>query len=300
MKVTRSETAGLRLEIAAPPRDLAPYITAFYRTEVGIEPVEDRLPPEWANLRVGTARVYEAAIADAPRQAVPPAVISGPTSRVTYLRIADGAFWGVGLLPLGFAKFIGEPATAFADRFSDVTGLPALDPFGALIDHLLASQQTLESELGVFVAAFRRLLSRPIPQAEVLTRAHEAILSDQFTTVAGLAEAVGVSTRTLERLCLRDFGFAPRLLLRRQRFLRSLGRFMIGPTVPWTQSIDSHYHDQAHFVRDFKHFMLMRPGEYAAMPHPIARTAVRARRIALGPPMQILHRPMLDQKLAHT
>jgi AraC-like DNA-binding protein len=66
---------------------------------------------------------------------------------------------------------------------------------------------------------------------------------------------------------------------------------MVDPSMKWIHSLDSHYHDQAQFVREFKHFMLMRPSDYAAMDHPIALTAVRARRTALGQPMQVLHKP---------
>ena len=101
MNTTVVDGAGIRLTIVAPPRDLAPYITAFYRTEVGAQhEVEDLLPPEGANLRAGQAAVYQAAIGADPMRPVPPTVVSGPTSRVTRLRIRDGRFWGVGLLPL--------------------------------------------------------------------------------------------------------------------------------------------------------------------------------------------------------
>lgn len=292
MRVTRVDSSGIRLQIVTPPRDLAPYITAFYRTEAhaGL-PVEDWLPPEWANLRVGTAQVYEAGIGrDAPRS-VPTAVLSGPTSRVTRLRIADGEFWGVGLLPLGWAKFIGAPAGDFADRFCDAAGHPALTQLHHLIEHLAHLPGDMNRDLALLTATFRALLARPLPQHDAILRTHQAILSDRFTTVAALGEHLGTSTRTLERFARRHFGFAPKLLLRRQRFLRSLAKFMVDPSMNWIDSLDSHYHDQAQFVREFKHFMMMRPSDYAAMEHPIALTAVRARRAALGEPMQVLHVP---------
>lgn len=292
MKITRVESAGIRLQIVTPPRDLAPYITAYYRTEAasGV-PVEDWLPPEWANLRVGMGAVYEAAIGQAELQQVPTAVLSGPTSRVTRLRIAQGEFWGVGLLPLGWARFIGVPASDFADQFRDAAGHLAIAPLQGLIDHLAQPSGDTERTLALLNSTFRTLLARPLPQQDAIVDAHEAILAESFSTVASLADHMGTSTRTLERFARRHFGFAPKLLLRRQRFLRSLAKFMVDPSMKWIHSLDSHYHDQAQFVREFKHFMLMRPSDYAAMDHPIALTAVRARRIALGEPMQVLHQP---------
>ncbi len=290
--LTRVDTAGIRLEIVTPPRDLAPYITAYYRTHAhAAATVEDWLPPEWGNLRVGAGAVYQAAIGQTELRRVPTAVLSGPTSRVTRLRLADGDFWGVGLLPLGWAKFIGVAASDFADRFCDAAEHHALAPLHPLIEHLAHARGDMDRDLACLNATFRALLARPQPQHDAIVKTHEAILFESFSTVAALADHLGTSTRTLERFAQRHFGFPPKLLLRRQRFLRSLAKFMVDPSMTWIDSLDSHYHDQAQFVREFKHFMMMRPSDYAAMDHPIALTAVRARKIALGEPMQVLHLP---------
>ena len=293
MKTTVVEGAGIRLTIIAPPRDLAPYITAYYRTEVGPDhAVEDFLPPEWTNLRAGRAAVYEAAIGTDPMRCVPPTVISGPTSKVTRLRIRDGQFWGVGLLPMGLAAFIGVPASELADRFCDAARHPSAVPLQEMLEHLVYSSAGIEDDVDLMNAGLRSLLAKPLAQADAILAAHRALVSDDSPSVAAVAVALGVSTRTLERFCARYFGFTPQLLLRRQRFLRSLGKFMVDPSMKWIHSLDSLYHDQAHFVRDFKRFLGMRPSEYAAMPHPIAMTAARGRSAALGDSMQVLHRPL--------
>lgn len=148
------------------------------------------------------------------------------------------------------------------------------------------------------IAAFRPLLDRPLPQAEAILSAHKAILSDLSRSVGSLAAELEVSTRTLERFCRRNIGFNPQTLLRRQRFLRSLASFMVDPTMKWIHTLDSHYHDQAHFVRDFRFFMGMRPSEYAAQEHPITGLAVRARRTARREAMQVLHEPAAPPMVA--
>ena len=81
------------------------------------------------------------------------------------------------------------------------------------------------------------------------------------------------------------------LLLRRQRFLRSLAQFMLDPSLTWIKTLDWHYVDQAHFVRDFKRFMTMSPSTYAALDHPVLRSAARARAVAAGAAVQALHQP---------
>ena len=109
--------------------------------------------------------------------------------------------------------------------------------------------------------------------------------------MADLADRLGISARSLERLSLRAFGFSPKLLLRRQRFLRSLAQFMLDPSLKWISTLDWHYVDQAHFVRDFQRFMTMRPSQYAAQDHPVLRSAARARAVATGVAVQALHQP---------
>lgn len=283
----------MRLHLFPPAPALAPYVTVYYRVEVpGAEPLEDWLPPEWANLRIGDGAIYEAGIGQGAMQRVPRAVISGPTSRVTRLKIGGGFHsWGIGLLPLGFASFVGIPVCDIADRFDDFALYPALDPLHELLASVMASPAENEANVARLDAALGAMAARPLASADAIVATHRALLSGYEPTVAAVAARVGVSSRTLERFCARHFGFSPQLLLRRQRFLRSLAKFMVDPSMKWIASLDTHYHDQAHFGRDFRRFLGMRPSEYAALPHPIAMTAARARRTALGEAMQVLHAP---------
>lgn len=290
---TSVESAGIRLQIISPPPDLSPYISLYYLTEVDPgHAFADLIPPEWANLRVGRAASYEAAIGSAAAfRQVPQIVIAGPTAQATRLQIGAGRFWGIGLLPLGFAKFLGVPAHTYADRFADLAAEPAAVPLRPMLESLLDMPGPVEAAVPALNRAFRALLDRPVPQGEAILATHKAVVSDMSRSVASLAREVGTSTRTLERFCRRNFGFNPQLLLRRQRFLRSLASFMVDPTMRWIHTLDSHYHDQAHFVRDFRMFMGMTPSEYAARAHPITGLAVRARRCARREAMQVLHKP---------
>ena len=95
--------------------------------------------------------------------------------------------------------------------------------------------------------------------------------------VAALQEHLGVSVKALERLCRRYFGFTPKLLLRRQRFLRSLAHYMLDPSLSWVRALDGQYHDQAQFVREFRAFMGLTPTAYARLPHPILEPIMRQR-----------------------
>ena len=101
-----------------------------------------------------------------------------------------------------------------------------------------------------------------------------------------------MSVRSLERVSKRAFGFTPQLLLRRQRFLRSLAQFMLDPSLKWLSTLDYQYHDQAHFVRDFKRFMGVSPSVYAKFDKPLLIAAARARMEIAGEAVQGLHKPV--------
>lgn len=288
---------GLRLRVAAPPEDLAPYISAYYRTEV--EPgvvVEDWLPPEEANLRTGIAETYDAAIGAKPLERAPAAVLSGPTDRVTRLRIGGGRFWGIGLTPAGWARFINRDAAQMANRFVEA-GESGIDPsLVALLDTLRCDVDEMGEAAQLIAQAFRPMLERPRAVDRTIQTVHFELVSEVATAVGPLAELAGMTERTFTRFCKRHFGFAPGVLLRRQRFLRSLGNYMLDPSLRWINSLDPNYWDQAQFIRDFRTIMQMTPSEYAALPHPIVVAAVAVTSAGSGVPLQALFHPERERE----
>ena len=119
-----------------------------------------------------------------------------------------------------------------------------------------------------------------VPHEEQILACQEALRDPDMANVTELGARLGIGDRSLERLCGRYFGFPPKLLLRRQRFLRSLAQFMLDPhRRNWSEVLDGQYYDQAQFVRDFRSFMGMTPSEYADTPHPILEK-IMAQRMA--------------------
>lgn len=285
---------AVRLKFYLPPEDLRPFVTTIYHMVIEApldQPVDDRLHPEWANLRLRMEGETEAAIGDQPLQPVPRAVLVGPTCCSTRFRATSGQTWGIGLLPLGWSRLTDAPACDFADRFVCAFNEPALARLAAfrpLVDAGVGDADRFRNGL---VAALRQALRAPQPRDEVIVRIGTALVDPSLHSVAQLAERAGISMRTLERVCKLAFGFPPQLLLRRQRFLRSLAPFMLDPSLKWIDTLDSHYHDQAHFVRDFKHFMGMSPSAYASLPHPVLGAAAQARNAIAGAAVQVLHTP---------
>ena len=276
---------------------LAPYVSTYYLTDVGLAPdeaIEDWLHPEWANLRFASGGTWGSAIGEAPLAAMPRAILTGPTSMATQFRLGGGTrAWGVGLLPLGWLRLIGTRASGFVDRTADLATEPCAAALAGLPGAVFADTPNPAEEAARIDAWLLDLLACSPPHEDEarIRAAHSALVDENIDSVAELAERLGTSSRSLERLSLKAFGFSPKLLLRRQRFLRSLAQFMLDPSLTWIRTLDYHYVDQAHFVRDFRRFMAMSPRRYGALDHPIMRAAAQGRTAAAGAAVQALHRP---------
>ena len=277
---------------AAPP-DLQGCFSSFYCasfTVAGGERVKDLLQPEWANLRFFEGDRPDAGVPGGPVLKQARLTATGPSSLPVRFELGTTRMWGVGLFPLGWAKFCNGPARALADRVVDGEREPAFTSFRELAATLFAGKPDQAAELERIVATFRSL-DREVPDEDAILKAHAALVDPEIASVADFCTHSGLGRRTLERLCNRHFGFTPKLLLRRQRFMRSLAQFMLEHAANWSEAMDTHYHDQAQFVREFRAFMRVSPGEYAALDHPILAAFMKQRARVWGAAAQTLDPP---------
>jgi AraC-like DNA-binding protein len=270
------------------------YFTTFYLTEIDAGTagrVTDYLHPEWANLRIIDGDLPVSQFGEAPPVGGMSGIVTGPTSTSLCFSTGTSRIWGIGLLPLGWAKFVTAPARAFADRLFNPQVEQAFAQFRPLVAGLFGPGPDEAGELARITRHFEDMAAREVPDEARIRACHRALVEPDVATVAEMAEAAQLPSHTLERVCRRHFGFPPRLLLRRQRFMRSLSQYMLDPTLTWIGAIDAHYHDQAQFVRDFHRFMGMGPRDYASLPHPVLAGVMQARMAAAGAPVQALHVP---------
>jgi AraC-like DNA-binding protein len=285
---------SVRFYRMSPP--LQPYFTAIYATTIACDDatiVEDYLHPEWAALRFTEGPPPLASVG--PGELLPqwPFVANGPTSKSIHFGVTRSRVWGLGLQPAGWAKFIATPADGLANMTVDGCGHPAfaaVAPLLARIEDAGGDAEEIALRINDF---FLAMLERPLLNEDQILACQEALRDPEIAGVAELADRLGMSQRSLERLCRRYFGFPPKLLLRRQRFLRSLAQFMLDPSLNWIAAMDDQYHDQAQFVRDFKSFMGLTPRQYAGMPHPILEPIMQQRMADQGAAPQRLDLPTI-------
>jgi len=255
----------------------------------GAERLTDYLQPEWANIRFFCGTRPDAEIAGSH---VSGAAFVGPGPSTLPCRFSLGPvrMWGVGFLPLGWARFFDADASACANLICDGAAHPAFAQFAGLEEVLCNPQATLDEQYDALIGSMARAM-RPNRDEPRIARVHAALVSGEHSAVHDLADACAMSIRTLERICARYFGFSPKLLMRRQRFMRSLTAFMLQRGSRWTEAMDAHYHDQAQFTREFREFMTMSPSEYAALDHPILASFMEARAKVWGSAAQTLDPP---------
>lgn len=282
------------MRFCAPPGALARYFTSFYHAEIVVPDggrIVDYLHPEWANLRFHAGDLPKAESFTGSQVDGARFTATGPSSHAVRFSVGTTRLWGIGLLPLGWARFVVLPAARMADRVVDGELDPAFAAFGSLARAVLQGSLDQEAELARIITWFEQRITEPLQDEARINAIHAALVDPATGTVAELAEQAGESMSSLNRLCHRAFGFTPKLLLRRQRFMRSLAQFMLDPSLNWIGALDGHYHDQAQFIREFRRFMGMTPGDYAALPHPVLDAFVNERLRVAGSPVQTLDPP---------
>jgi AraC-like DNA-binding protein len=260
-----------RVEVYLPDVALQSYVT-FYYFVTAYGPLEDFLYPEWGNVRFaldGDWRVTMDSYGPEPQVNV----LFGPTDRCGAVTTAGGRLVGFGMTPLGWRRLIGTDADLMANRVRSMTdelGRPAHELRAAFASDTSDAQGVARLD-----ALLIDLLSRRPQETPAFVAVDRALRSHPANVPQFAAEA-GVPPRTLHRLCLHLFGFAPKRLLRRQRFLDTLGKVRTAVGDPLREALDAAYFDQAHFYRDFRDFMGMSPRAYYAASRALMARAAAA------------------------
>jgi len=281
-------------EFREPPPEFVGCFTSLYHLTLDLPEgggrVTDYLQPEWGNIRFFCGTLPEAELAGLTLGGAP-FVATGPSSRACRFSLGPVRMWGVGFLPLGWARFFDAEASTVTNLICDGAAHPAFAHFAPLTEVLCDPAASIEEQYAALVEGLSRAM-RPSRDEPRIARVHAALVNGDHASVHELASACAMSIRTLERVCTRYFGFSPKLLMRRQRFMRSLATFMLQRGGrPWTEAMDAHYHDQAQFTREFRDFMAMNPSEYAALDHPILTSFMEARAKVWGSAAQTLDPP---------
>ena len=283
---------SLEARFHQPPPELERFFTTFCYGAVTTDGVvNDAMQPEWGTLRFFPDSPPSIHAPDGGTLSAARFVASGPSSEITEYSMESSRFWGIGLLPLGWATFIGIPANDMANRLVDGALDPHFSNFAPLAEVLLNPSLTEQEQLAYLTDFFLSGARRFGKEDPRITKVHDCLMAPDLPDVQTMADHCAMGGRTLERLCRKVFGFPPKLLIRRQRFMRSLSAFMLNPDASWSDTLDALYYDQSHFVRESHKFLGMTPSDYAGLEHPILAGFMRDRALVKGSAAQTLDKP---------
>lgn len=288
--MNRGDEDRLTIEYQRPDPRLSPYISGYHRYTLRLgagERIRDVFFPGWANVRFSVdAEPWQVRLGRRSFVQVPDAALFGPSSHAGYVESGSGMLVGAGITPLGWARLFRDDASAFADR---VTPLERV--MGPDAARLAAELGSGGAPAAIFDAFFLGRLAQAQPEAPQVAALFAALGDAGIETVSALGERLGVSLRTVSRVSRSAFGFTPKLLLRRARFMRALTAALTLGRGRWSEALGpAGYYDQSHFLKDCRLFLGCSLGAFAAYPKPLAELSIRLRDQALGAPVQALHR----------
>ena len=264
----------------APAADLAPWIGRLYATVVEA-PQDHRLDcglfNDAATIRIQLRGKWTAMTAQGPRAYERAALFFGPQSHRMPVSV-QGSFTSVGisLRPGTGHALLGADASDFIDRLleCDEMDLPGNAAIAAL-----ETTDDPEIWLQMLEHMIRQIVTEQgAKEPDPVTARFEALaFTDPSATIAEFAQHCGVSQRRLERVVRRDFGMAPKQVLRRARALDMASHLRGVADSEEAEELALRFYDQSHLIREFTQLFGMSPRQFVAVPQPLMTLTLESR-----------------------
>jgi len=264
----------------APADDLAPWIARLYATVVKAPPdyrLECGLFSDTSVVRIQLDGDWTAQTASGPLRYSRAALHFGPNSKRMPVTVT-GSFTSIGisLRPGAGYALLKTKAADYVDRIvhCEDLGLPVAAAMAALDKNAEpeAWLQSLEALMRQIIHGAGAELPDPVS-----THFEAASLLDPTISVADFASEYGIDQRRLERIVRRDFGMAPKQVLRRSRALDMASHLRGVADQEEAEEMALRFYDQSHLIREFTALFGMSPSQFVARPQPILTLALESR-----------------------
>lgn len=270
----------------APPLALRQHISSYYWFESRLPAFADMMRAELGQIRLVIEGAAFSHYGDDHERLGRTAVLQGPTSAPVHYRAAGSLrFFGIGLLPRGWAELVGVPADELADEMIDLAGVFPANAVSALLDRVACARDDAARMAAVNDALLARLAAARPCSSQWFTRlADDWLTASTNPNIAWLVAQSGMSARSVERLARRFYGASPKLLARKYRALGAAVRLGTGEAKSWAEAAGDAFYDQAHFIREFRTFTGKTPARFLVETAPITRITLTRRRLVPGLP----------------
>lgn len=271
---------------------LARYLAGYHSYVIESAPgarFEEIFFPAWVNIRFQSwGERWAMRIAGVRFDPIPTPSLFGPTGYAGFSEFGRGATIGVGITPCGWARLFGGDVSGLTDRIVPLDTL--LGDLAHTLQARIAATDIFEEQVAILEAFLLERLELHPPEPAEIYALQQLLTDPRIETVDQAIGAIGIARPRFIRLCRQHFGFAPKRLIRRARFMRTLMALREKPGLHWADLLDPAYHDQSHFIRDCQDFVGMAPGQILARALPVGATSMDERKRVLGAPVQALQR----------
>jgi len=249
------------LHYILPREDLRDYVRAYYYFTTDNHSVQP-LCAEMGNIRImleggGVLHTPEGA-----SQIVTSAYLIGPTMGAYCMEAYAGTrVFGIGIRPKGWITLCGMSAEEATDRVIDLTSFA-----GGLARSSIDEIRNAMSLADMGLAAdrfFAGLIAKKAPRAQSTYPEAVAcwLLDSNDQSLDRLLEMMDLSRRQTDRIAKMYFGASPKYLQRKYRALRAADRIRGGAT-DWMTAAGGAFYDQSHFIKEFRTFIGVTPGDF--------------------------------------
>jgi AraC-like DNA-binding protein len=169
-------------------------------------------------------------------------------------------FFGVQFHPFAIKKIFKLPAREFTDNVVDMT---LVDSTFNSLWHQLAEQSNFHQRVAVICHWLKNVFTRCEPQETVVNR-FLSVIHQHDITVKELANAVCYSPRQLARRMIEATGMNTEGILLYKKYLHAVHLIHHTELALTNIAYQSHFADQSHFIKSFRYFTNMTPGDYRA------------------------------------
>jgi AraC-like DNA-binding protein len=174
-----------------------------------------------------------------------------------------GWVFGIKFRPGAFYPFYRAPVATLTDQ---ALGLEAVfDAAGTEYERRVLACASVGEMIDCAEQFLRARLPPPDEHIALINTVVEQIAADRtITRVAEIADRMGVSQRTLQRLFGQYVGVGPKWVIQRYRLLEAAEQLVRDANVDLPSLAQAlGYFDQAHFINDFRATIGSTPAEYA-------------------------------------
>lgn len=271
----------MELRYYLPRADLRDFVRAYYYFATDAPSVQP-LCAELGNIRVVLDGAGELGMPNGETTPISAAFLLGPTMGAYKMTARAGTrVFGVGVRPRGWGALLGVNAEEAADSVFDLAAFAGGSARG-VVDEIRNAQSLAE----MAAAADRFFANLIIRREQKICRYPQAIehwlLSPEDLDLDRLIGAMDLSRRQTDRLAKQFFGASPKLLQRKYRALRAADRIRAGET-DWLAAAGDAFYDQSHFIKEFKTFVGVTPGQFIHRQAQLISEVQEKRRLEAAP-----------------